>query len=126
VDLTEEESEWSAPGESLGQAAAGGGSVLPVGAVAGGICGVIGAIVIGIILYVVLRKCLTGSYDPKSGANGDRDGETDEVEFGGESFEQTTLVTFHDQTTITETEQMAFAGDATETFAGDIASLMVV
>jgi hypothetical protein len=125
--LTDEEPRSSAikaQSESSGQAAAGGGGNSPVGAIVGGICGVIGAVVIGVIVYVLLRMRRTGSYDPRSGVDGDQ--EKHEVEFADDNCEQTTLVTFHDETTISGAEQALFVADATETFGGDLASLMGV
>jgi hypothetical protein len=127
VDLTDEEPRRSAtksPDESSEQAAVVGGAKPPVGAIVGGVFGVIGAVVITAIVYVLLWRRRSASYDPQSNADGD--GEPCEVEFGGENFEQTTLVTFQDQTTATiaAAEQTAFVADAPETFGGDIVSLM--
>jgi hypothetical protein len=113
-----------ATGESSGQAAVGGGANPPVGAIVGGICGVIGGIVIGVIVCVLLRMRRTGSYDPRSGVDGDE--ETHEAEFGGDSLEPTTLVTLPDEIRIAGAEQTVSLTDATETCGGNLASLMVV
>jgi hypothetical protein len=107
------------------QAAVVGGAKPPVGAIVGGIFGVIGVIVIAVIAYVLLRNRGSGHYDPKGDA--DESGERYEVEFGGDNFEPTTLVTFHDETTtIAGGEQTVFATDAPETMGGDLVSLMCV